>query len=98
MIHFGSSKLEKNSMNVKKKGSAVLFALILSILCWVLAGVLRPLYTSVDNFTISTVTNGLYGNEYYCIYLHPILCVIIHFISSIIPSADAFLLLEPCGA
>ena len=93
MIHFGSSKLEKNSMNVKKKGSAVLFALILSILCWVLAGVLRPLYTSVDNFTISTVTNGLYGNEYYCIYLHPILCVIIHFISSIIPSADAFLLL-----
>ena len=47
----------------------------------------------MDNFTISTITNGLYGDEYYCIYLHPVLCTIIYYISVLLPTADAFLLL-----
>ncbi len=78
---------------LNKRRSATILSIILACACWIVAGLLRPLYTSVDNFTISTVTNGLYGNEYYCIYLHPLLCTLIKRISVILPSADAFLLL-----
>ncbi|MBR3241768.1 MAG: hypothetical protein IKF90_03595, partial [Parasporobacterium sp.] len=55
------------------------------------------LYADNDNLMIGVVTSGLYG-DYYCQYLHPALCVFLHYISKIFPRADAFLLITELGA
>lgn len=59
------------------------------------------LYSNVDNFNISLVTNGLFGDDTYTYYLHPWLCKIINAISLVFPSVDAYVFLMHvflCGA
>lgn len=51
------------------------------------------LYKDVDNFNISLITNGLFGEENYTYYLHPGLCALINIVSTILPSADVYALL-----
>lgn len=54
-----------------------------------------PLYSDIDNYLISLVTNGVYSStENYVIYIHPCLCYIIKCMSFVFPNADNYLLLN----
>ncbi|WP_029320977.1 hypothetical protein [Butyrivibrio sp. AE3004] len=75
------------------KKLTIIAPIILASLSWVMALMLNPLYEDVDNYTISLVTNCLYDSENFCLYLHPILCVMIKVISMFFPTADAYLFL-----
>lgn len=79
--------------NILSEKKALLYTIILGVCCWGLNCITKNLYADVDNFTISVVTNGLYGADDYCIYLHPLLCWIIGRLSGIFPQTDAFLLI-----
>ena len=43
-----------------------------------------------DNYTISMITNCLFSQENYCLFISPILCGIVKWMCKIIPSADCF--------
>lgn len=82
---------DKQLILINKK--RVLYAMSFAISCLALHCVTKNLYTDVDNYTISVVTNGLYDADNYCIHLHPILCWIIGKLSDIFPQTDVFALL-----
>ena len=48
------------------------------------------LYVYSDNLTVAVVTGGMYSNNNYCQYVHPLTCILIKIISPLIPSADMF--------
>ena len=59
-----------------------------AIVCLTIHCLTKKLYSDVDNFTISVVTNGLYDANNYCLHLHPVLCWIIAGISCIWKNTD----------
>lgn len=54
----------------------------------------QPLYTHVDNYYVSLITNGIYDSDNYCLFLNPVLCKVIGMIRKVLPGADAFTLLS----
>ncbi len=66
------------------------FAALLACL-WVVQG---HLVVHVDNYFISMVANGYYGQDAYCLFINPVLSWIIFLLASINPAVDWFLLLS----
>ncbi len=52
------------------------------------------LVVHVDNYFISMVANGYYGQNAYCLFINPVLSWIIFLLASINPTVDWFLLLS----
>lgn len=65
-------------------------ALAITVLCYFAFSITGHLYTYSDNLTVATVIAGMYGDNVFCQYIHPLACVIIHTLFSIFPSADMF--------
>ncbi len=63
----------------------------MAFLCYILFSVTGKLYFDNDNLMIGVVTNGIYGEDYFCQYLHPLLCLIIRGLAVLMPTADCFL-------
>ena len=61
-------------------------------LCTLLC-LLQPMYTDIDNYWVSMVTAGLYGQDHLCLYLHPWLCDALYALGKFLPLADPFTLL-----
>ena len=61
-------------------------------MCYFLFLFTNPIYYYSDNWMVSVVTSGYYGNNQ-CQYIHPLLCIIVKALSDILPKADAFTLL-----
>lgn len=53
----------------------------------------NPLYLSTDNIGVAIITNGYYGSNNYCQFIHPLLCLLIRFLTSVLPTVDVFTLL-----
>ena len=87
-IHAGQSE---GFLSVKRNRialSAALTAISYLIFC-----VTGRLCTFTDNLMISVVTGGMYGDNNFCQYLHPLLCLVIKPLNTLIPSADVFMFL-----
>lgn len=67
------------------------WGIVPALVCLV-TGLTDRLYTDIDNFYVSIVTNGLYGSPY-CQYTHPLLGLLIGNLARIWPQADWFALL-----
>ena len=48
------------------------------------------IYVYTDNITVAVVLNGFYGDNNYCQYIHPFLCLLIKALIPLFPSADMF--------
>ena len=77
----------------RRKILAIGLSLLLTILWVIMTAFSKKLYANVDNFNISLITNGLYGEDTYTYYLHPWLCSLIGIIARAVPSADGYVLL-----
>ena len=77
-------------MKIKSKWFSA-FAVALS--CYGLFSVIGSLYYDNDNLMIGVVTNGIYSEDVFCQYLHPLLCLIIRGLSFLLPTADCFLVI-----
>ena len=53
----------------------------------------NPLYLSTDSIGVAIVVDGYYGDNNFCQYIHPLLCLFIRFLTPLIPTADVFTLL-----
>lgn len=67
------------------------WGLVPALVCLV-TGLTDRLYTDIDSFYVSVVTNGLYGNSF-CQNNHPLLGLIVGALAQIFPQADWFALL-----
>ena len=72
----------------------IISAIVLSLACYFYFAVSSQLYLSSDNFMVAVVTNGLFGDNNFCQYLHPLLCLIIRALALLFPTADAFTVLK----
>ncbi len=64
--------------------------LILPLLFYTLFLFTNPLYFSTDSQEVADVVDGLYGENNFCQFLHPLLCVIIKPLNAIFPVTDVF--------
>ena len=64
-----------------------------TVLCGIL-GCFQPLYTQVDNYLVSLVTNRVYDTDNYCMFLNPVLCQVVGWMQKAFPNADSFTLLS----
>ena len=80
-------------MKKKARFINIITAFVLAILMLFLIASFEKLYSNVDNFNISLVTNGLFDKDGYTYYLHPWLCKFINILANILPKADAYVLL-----
>ncbi len=80
-------------MKTKGEKKAVILPAFFSVACYIGFMLSNPLYISTDNIGVAVVTNGFYGKNVFCQYLHPLLCLVIRLLHFLIPSADAFTLL-----
>lgn len=53
----------------------------------------NSLYLNTDNIGVAIVVNGYYGSDNFCQYIHPLLCLLIRFLTPLLPTADVFTLL-----
>lgn len=86
--------LEKSfNISVKENRSAVTCASIFTLIYFFIS-MLQPLYYGIDNYLISLVTNGIYGQNNYVVFLHPFLCYFLKFLHLLLPAADVYVLLN----
>ena len=68
-------------------------ALFFAVACYAGFMFFNPLYISTDNIGVAVVTEGYYGENNFCQYIHPLLCLIIKWLTPVFPTADVFTLL-----
>ena len=87
----------KNELPQGARDKNVVIIVIISIAvpftCYILFLLTNPLYFSTDSMEVAIITNGLYGDDNYCQYIHPFLCKITRYLSFFLPNADCFTLL-----
>ncbi|MEE1200087.1 MAG: hypothetical protein U0L09_05495 [Christensenellales bacterium] len=59
-----------------------------------LVALFLPLYRWIDNYGIAMMVGGIFGEDRSCMYLHPLFCRWIGWLSGILPSADVFSLVS----
>ena len=77
----------------KRDRSRWLLAIFTGLLLYLLFTLIGHLYADNDNLMIGVVTNGIYSDDVFCQYLHPLLCLIIRGLSFVLPTADCFLVI-----
>ena len=78
-------------VNCLKKNAQLVFALVVSLLCWLFFSITGRLYLRPDNLGVAIVLNGLFGSPM-SQYQHPLFCLLINLLSNVFPSADMFTL------
>ena len=92
--HFGPAQTSGTGrVNRHRDLRSSVFALILTSVCYLYWSLSGSLYTYLDNMTVSMVSGGMFGNRFFCQYLHPLLSCLIYGLSRIMPFADVFALL-----
>ena len=87
---------EKN-MSLQRTGCrrivATAVGVAFSTLTYIIFIFTSPLYSNTDNMTVAMVANGMFGEDNYCQYIHPLLCVATKFLSRLMAGADTFTLI-----
>ena len=80
----------KKSNEGAKRRNLVAGSLLVTAAFYFVFSITGYLYVYSDNLTIAVVTGGMYSNNNYCQYVHPLTCILIKIVSPLIPSADMF--------
>ena len=68
----------------------ILIAILVPAICYICFCIIGNMYTYTDNVTVAVVTNGMYGDNNFCQYVHPVFCLIIKWLVPFFPTADIF--------
>lgn len=75
---------------LSKRTILIIEALSLTLFLYLIFSFIGSLYAYTDNITVSVVTSGMYGENSFCQYLHPLYCKIISFLNPLLPVTDVF--------
>ena len=85
--------IESSSIEKSRKWIPHMVSLFFALSCYAGFMLFNPLYISTDNIGVAVVTEGYYGENNFCQYIHPLLCLIIKWLTPLFPTADVFTLL-----
>ena len=85
--------IESSSIEKRRKWIPQMVSLFFALSCYAGFMFFNPLYISTDNIGVAVVTEGYYGENNFCQYIHPLLCLIIKWLTPLFPTADVFTLL-----
>ena len=85
--------IESSSIEKRRKWIPQMVSLFFALVCYAGFMFFNPLYISTDNIGVAVVTEGYYGENNFCQYIHPLLCLIIKWLTPVFPTADVFTLL-----
>ena len=85
--------IESSSIEKRRKWIPQMVSLFFALSCYAGFMLFNPLYISTDNIGVVVVTEGYYGENNFCQYIHPLLCLIIKWLTPLFPTADVFTLL-----
>ena len=88
-----SPGIESSSIEKRRKWIPQMVSLFFALSCYAGFMFFNPLYISTDNIGVAVVTEGYYGENNFCQYIHPLLCLIIKWLTPLFPTADVFTLL-----
>ena len=88
-----SPGIESSSIEKRRKWIPQMVSLFFALSCYAGFMLFNPLYISTDNIGVAVVTEGYYGENNFCQYIHPLLCSIIKWLTPMFPTADVFTLL-----
>ena len=74
----------------KEKGLLWLIPYAAALCAYIIFCLTGALYPDLDNYNVTIVCNGLLGNNNFCQYTHPLLCLFFRFLKLLLPSADVF--------
>ena len=83
----------KTCIEKSRKWIPHMVSLFFALVCYAGFMFFNPLYISTDNIGVAVVTEGYYGENNFCQYIHPLLCLIIKWLTPLFPTADVFTLL-----
>ncbi|SDL31320.1 hypothetical protein SAMN04487833_11673 [Sarcina sp. DSM 11001] len=83
----------KTCIEKSRKWIPHVISLFFALACYAGFMLFNPLYISTDNIGVAVVTEGYYGENNFCQYIHPLLCLIIKWLTPLFPPADVFTLL-----
>ena len=63
-----------------------------ALVLFVVFSITGRLYEDYDNYNVAIVINGLLGNNNFCQYQHPLLCLMLRPLNILLPWADSFTL------
>ena len=89
----GTPGIESSSIEKRRKWIPHVISLFFALACYAGFMFFNPLYISTDNIGVAVVTEGYYGENNFCQYIHPLLCLIIKWLTPLFPTADVFTLL-----
>ena len=89
----GTPGIESSSIEKRRKWIPQMVSLFFALSCYAGFMLFNPLYISTDNIGVAVVTEGYYGENNFCQYIHPLLCLIIKWLTPLFPTADVFTLL-----
>ena len=89
----GTPGIESSSIEKRRKWIPQMVSLFFALSCYAGFMLFNPLYISTDNIGVAVVTEGYYGENNFCQYIHPLLCLIIRWLTPLFPTADVFTLL-----
>ena len=89
----GTPGIESSSIEKRRKWIPQMVSLFFALSCYAGFMLFNPLYISTDNIGVAVVTEGYYGENNFCQYIHPLLCLIIKWLTPMFPTADVFTLL-----
>ena len=89
----GTPGIESSSIEKRRKWIPQMVSLFFALSCYAGFMLFNPLYISTDNIGVAVVTEGYYGENNFCQYIHPLLCLIIKWLTPVFPTADVFTLL-----
>ena len=89
----GTPGIESSSIEKRRKWIPHVISLFFALACYAGFMLFNPLYISTDNIGVAVVTEGYYGENNFCQYIHPLLCLIIKWLTPVFPTADVFTLL-----
>lgn len=85
--------IESSSIEKRRKWIPQMVSIFFALSCYAGFMLFNPLYISTDNIGVAVVTEGYYGENNFCQYIHPLLCSIIKWLTPLFPTADVFTLL-----
>lgn len=78
------------SFQKRKNKYSLLSAFLITSVCYIVFCLTGLIYEYTDNITVAVVADGMYGDNNYCQFLHPLLCVVIKWLTPLFPTADVF--------
>ena len=90
-----SSECESPGIKPRCKTSYILVAsFFFAVVTFLLCKITGSLYRDNDNYYVALVTAGIFDNNNYCIYINPLLCLLIKGLSILYSGADWFTFLS----